>query len=356
MSKLLSIIIPTYNMAVLLPRCLDSLVSAKNADKIEAMVVNDGSKDNSLEVARTYEARYPDTVTVIDKPNGNYGSTINAALPVAKGKYIKVLDSDDWFDTTALDAFVESLSTLEVDMAITHFSQIGPNVTEVIRYNTMGREPYEYGKVYHMDDILPDGYIRFFLMHAITYLTQLLRDINYRQTEGISYTDTEWASFPTYFAQSIVFFDINLYQYNMDRDGQTMDPAVVLKSIPQLLRITDSLTDYYAQNIDKATVARQPFLKKYMENRYRIMYKLFLLDMPRKDFDSEHFAVIEKKLQVACERYNFHPRLYPDNKILHIDYIRYWQKHHKRWPVWFEKLNQVVDVVAKWFYVKFFRS
>ena len=62
-----------------MPRCLDSLVSAKNADKIEAMVVNDSSKDNSLEVARTYEARYPDTVTVIDKPNGNYGSTINAA-------------------------------------------------------------------------------------------------------------------------------------------------------------------------------------------------------------------------------------------------------------------------------------
>ena len=125
MSKLLSIIIPTYNMAALLPRCLDSLVSAKNADKIEAMVVNDGSKDNSLEVARTYETRYPDTVTVIYKPNGNYGSTINAALPVAQGKYVKILDSDDWFDTTALDAFVELLSTLDVDMAITHFSQIG---------------------------------------------------------------------------------------------------------------------------------------------------------------------------------------------------------------------------------------
>lgn len=62
MSKLLSIIIPTYNMAALLPRCLDSLVSAKNASQIEAMVVNDGSKDNSLEVARDYESRYPDDV------------------------------------------------------------------------------------------------------------------------------------------------------------------------------------------------------------------------------------------------------------------------------------------------------
>ena len=95
-SKLLSIIIPTYNMAELLPRCLDSLVTAQGADAtLEAVVVNDGSKDNSLAVAQDYQKRYPNIITVIDKPNGNYGSTINAALPVAKGKYVKVLDSDD---------------------------------------------------------------------------------------------------------------------------------------------------------------------------------------------------------------------------------------------------------------------
>lgn len=343
-------------MAALLPRCLDSLVNAKKANQIEAMVVNDGSKDNSLEVAHSYETRFPDIVTVIDKLNGNYGSTINAALPIAKGKYVKILDSDDWFDTAALDAFVESLSLLDVDMAITHFSQIGPTFTEVVRYNTMGREPYTYGKVYQLDDILPDGYIRSFLMHALTYRTQLLRDMGYQQTEGISYTDTEWAAFPSYFAKSIVFFDINLYQYNMDRDGQTMDPAVILKSIPQLLKISDSLIGYYSNNIKKATAIRQAFLKKYMENRYRLMYKLFLLDMPRKDFDAAYFTEVESKLQAECERYDFHPHLYPDNKILHVDYIQFWRKHHKRWPLWFEKFNQFVDTVARWFYVKFFRS
>lgn len=356
MPKLLSIIIPTYNMAALLPRCLDSLVSAKNADQIEAMVVNDGSKDNSLEVARTYEARYPDTVTVIDKPNGNYGSTINAALPIAQGKYVKILDSDDWFDTAALDAFVESLSLLDVDMSVTHFSQIGPTVTEVVRYNTMGREPYTYGKVYQLDDILPDGYIRSFLMHALTYRTQLLRDMGYRQTEGISYTDTEWAAFPSYFAKNIVFFDINLYQYNMDRDGQTMDPAVILKSIPQILKISDSLISYYEQNIDRVSEKRREYLKRYMTNRYRLTYKLFLLDMPRKDFDVEYFTEVEKKLFSECEKFDFHPHLYPDNKILHVDYIQYWRKHHKRWPLWFERFNHFVDTVARWFYVKFFRS
>lgn len=356
MPKLLSVIIPTYNMAALLPRCLDSLVKSNNADQIEAMVVNDGSKDNSLEVARDYESRYPDVVTVIDKPNGNYGSTINAALPVAKGKYVKILDSDDWFDTKALDQFLGQLRSLEVDMAVTHFSQIGPNVTEVVRYNTMGKEPYQYGKVYQLDDILPDGYIRSFLMHALTYRTQLLRNIGYKQTEGISYTDTEWAGFPVYYAKTIVFFDINLYQYNLDRDGQTMDPAVILKSIPQLLKISDSLINYYKENVNKVSDSKKVFLKRYMTNRYRLMYKLFLIDMPRKDFDVAYFTEVETKLHSECEQYDFHPLLYPDNKVIHVDYIKYWRKHHKRWPLWFEKFNHMVDVVAKWFYVKFFRS
>ncbi|MBR6929049.1 MAG: glycosyltransferase [Bacteroidales bacterium] len=343
-------------MSTLLPRCLDSLVNAQNADQIEAMVVNDGSKDNSLEVARSYEVRYPGIVTVIDKPNGNYGSTINAALPVAKGKYVKILDSDDWFDSHALDLFVDALTSLDVDIAVTHFSQIGPKVTEIVRYNTMGREPYQYGKVYQLDDILPDGYIRFFLMHSITYRTQLLRDMNYRQTEGISYTDTEWACFPTYFAQSIVFFDINLYQYNLCREGQTMDPVVILKSTHQLLKIQDSLIDFYARNINQVSETRKAFLKQYMENRYRLTYKLFLLDIPRKDFDVNYFTELEKKLHSECEQYGFQPRLYPENKILHLDCIRYWRRHHKRLPLWLEKINSCVDVIVKWFYVKLLRS
>ena len=79
MSKLLSIIIPTYNMAALLPRCVDSLVQAKNIDALDILIVNDGSKDNSLQVAREWEKKCPTSIRVIDKPNGNYGSTINAA-------------------------------------------------------------------------------------------------------------------------------------------------------------------------------------------------------------------------------------------------------------------------------------
>lgn len=355
--KLLSIIIPTYNMEALLPRCLDSLVSAKHADQLDVLVVNDGSKDNSSEVGHTYEKKYPGIVTVVDKPNGNYGSTINAGLPLAKGLYVKVLDSDDWFDTEALDRFLGILEQTDSDMVISHFTQRWPKgICEVVKYNTMGREPYEYGHIYDLDSVLKDGHIRFFLMHALTYRTKLLRDINYRQTEGISYTDTEWACFPTFHANTICFTDINLYQYNLDRDGQTMAPEVILKCLPQLDKVNDSMLQYYRNNKEALSEVRAAWMKQYFENRLRIYYKLYLLDMPRQDFRQEQLKTVDEKYLPLMQELNLNPRLYPENKIIRCEYISYWHRHGKRWPVWFEQFNHMVDAVIKWAYVKWIRK
>ena len=353
--KLLSIIIPTYNMATLLPRCLDSLASAEQADLLDVLVVNDGSKDNSLQVAQDYAWRYPGVVRVIDKPNGNYGSTINAALPVAVGKYVKVLDSDDWFDTSALDELLSAIASLDADILHTPFTQIGATTCEVYRYNTMGREPYEYGKLYELDAILPDGYIRFFLMHALAYRTELLRGIGYRQTEGISYTDTEWSCYPTFYAKTIVFLDINLYQYNLDREGQTMAPEVLMRSVRQLQTVTDAMLDYYEARKADLSEVRARWMEQYYINRLRILYKIYLLDMPRADFNPADLEAMDAKYTPICERNGWQINLYPENKILRTEYIAYWHKHHRRWPLWYERFNHCVDVVVKWLYVKLFR-
>lgn len=355
--KLLSIIIPTYNMADLLPRCLDSLVKAQHADTLDVLVVNDGSKDNSSAVGHQYEAQYPGIVRVIDKPNGNYGSTINAALPVATGKYIKVLDSDDWFDTQALDEMLLCLGKQDADMVITHFTQLGANGSrEVVRYNTMGREPYIYNKVYDLDDVLKDRYIRFFLMHALAYRTDLLRQTGYRQTEGISYTDTEWASLPVFHAKTILFLNLNVYQYNLDRAGQTMAPEVIMKSLPQLEKVTDRMLDYYRTHRSTLSPIRAAFMKQYFENRLRILYKLYLLDMPRRDFRAEDLQRLDDKLTPVCAELDLHPRLYPENKLLRIDYIAYWHRHHRRWSPCLEYLNHTLDILMRWLYVRLFRQ
>lgn len=90
MNKILTIIIPTYNMEKYLRRCLDSLIIDEEGMKqLEVLVINDGSKDSSSQIAHEYQDKYPDTYRVIDKENGNYGSCINIGLKEAKGKYVK---------------------------------------------------------------------------------------------------------------------------------------------------------------------------------------------------------------------------------------------------------------------------
>jgi hypothetical protein len=267
-----------------------------------------------------------------------------------------VLDSDDWFDTHALDALVSRLQQLDVDMVVTHFSQLGPgSAKEVIRYNTMGKEPYTYDQVYGVDEVLKDGYIRFFLMHALTYRTSLLREIEYKQTEGISYTDTEWATIPVFHATTICFLDLNVYQYNLDREGQTMAPAVLMKSIPQLEKVNDRLVQYYREHQKNLTQTRADWMKQYYENRIRILYKIYLLDMPRGDFKADDLARLDDKLSTICQQLGLSPKLYPENKLLRIEYIAYWHRHHDRWPIWLEKINHLMDIVVKWLYVRLFR-
>ena len=94
MEKLISIIVPVYNAERTLHRCVTSLVE-QSYPNIEILLVNDGSKDASLEMCRGYEWQ-DSRIRVIDKPNGGVSSARNAGLDVARGEYIMFCDSDDW--------------------------------------------------------------------------------------------------------------------------------------------------------------------------------------------------------------------------------------------------------------------
>ena len=345
-------------MAQLLPRCLDSLLASGAREAFEAIVVNDGSKDDTLQVALRYRDANPDCVRVIDKPNGNYGSTINAALPQAEGKYVKILDADDWFEPAALAKFVKELSGTDADMVVTHFTQIHPKgVKELAKYNLYGKEPYEYGKVYDLDKVLSDGYIRFFLMHSLTYKRQMLLDSGYRQTEGCSYTDLEWDVYPLFYAKDIVFFDTNLYQYNLDREGQTMDPKVLSRSLDQLGRVTENILAYYEDfPREQLSPERKAFLDQFYRNRIRLMAKSYLLDLPRDMFDAQEFAHVDEKLHDHMEKLSLEPlKLFPANKIIRVDAYKYWKKNHSRFPKALEVVNSVADKIMTALYRLLFR-
>ena len=84
--KTLSISVAAYNMEKLIRQNLDSFVSSKYADEIEVLVIDDGSKDSTADIAREYEQKYPDTVRLITQDNSGPGSTVNRGMDNATGK------------------------------------------------------------------------------------------------------------------------------------------------------------------------------------------------------------------------------------------------------------------------------
>ena len=134
--KLLSVVIPTYNMQTFLCRCLDSITHNNVPDSLEIIVVNDGSTDNSLAIMQEYADKRPDIVNIINKPNGHYGSCINAALKIATGKYFRILDADDWFDTDGLIELLGELRKADADIAVSAYKK--HRKTRSISYKAKG--------------------------------------------------------------------------------------------------------------------------------------------------------------------------------------------------------------------------
>ncbi len=97
MEKLLTISIAAYNVEGYIRNTLDSLIVPEILDKLEVFIVDDGGNDNTLQIAREYESKYPETFHAVHKENGGYGSTVNYSIAHATGKYFKLLDGDDWY-------------------------------------------------------------------------------------------------------------------------------------------------------------------------------------------------------------------------------------------------------------------
>ncbi len=112
---LLSIILPVYNVEAFLRQSLDSIFRQKNNCQCEVIIVNDGSTDNSLSIAREYEKRY-NNLKVIDKANEGVSATRNKGLDEAKGDYVFFMDADDLLHPQALDIILPRLKQASPDI------------------------------------------------------------------------------------------------------------------------------------------------------------------------------------------------------------------------------------------------
>ncbi len=305
-------IVPTYNMEKYLSYCLDSFFIQKNRDKIEVIIVNDGSKDKSLEIAQKYVSQASDIFKIIDKRNGNYGSCINAALPVATAKYVKVVDADDSVDTDNLDEFISFLCENDVDLALSDFVLVDENRTVSKKIS------YDFGQNrMSMKQICVTDKFKDMEMHAVTYRRELLLNSAYRQTEGISYTDQQWIFTPMATVRSVGIFNKPVYKYLVGRAGQTIDPVVKFKKIADRTKyVLDMVIQY-----DRLYPQVAPEIKDYLDARLRPnvqdIYLTYFTNLSKVD-SSVIYRFDKEFKQASPIIYNYIGQLNP--------HIRLWRK------------------------------
>lgn len=241
MDKILTISIASYNVEKYLNTCLDSLVAAKNIDLLDIIVVDDGSKDLTSEIAQDYVRKYPNSVSLIKKENGGYGTTVNASLKKARGKYFKLLDADDWVMTEELDKLVDLLKKIETDVVVSYYSKgSGESDSEIVDVKNV-----QLNKEYSIIDLNP---IPTLGMWALTYKTKVLKDSKLELPGRLFYTDQIFCTIPFSVAKTIVFVPYNIYFYRIGRDGQSVSRESRIKNIDNTLHICTMLSEYIAQN------------------------------------------------------------------------------------------------------------
>ena len=286
---------------------LDSLVNARNIGKAEIIIVNDGSKDGTLKIARGYEERLPDVVKVIDKPNGHYGSCINAALEIAAGRYFRILDADDWMDTAALEAFIDKLESCDADLVVTRRVEVETTFDGKQIYTASHIEGIEYDRVYDAREFVIREHSSGceFNMHSMTYKTGILRKANLRLPEGICYTDLLYCLVPLDRTNTLVMFDLKLYHYRLARPGSSTDRRSVRRNLTHIATVLAKMLEY----MDKNKTSNEAI----NANRKRFVSEatdIFIESLFGKRFISRKDYALVSKIIGGLKKHNISNRLF----------------------------------------------
>lgn len=241
MNKVLTISIAAYNVENYIEEALDSLVSSKYIEELEIFVIDDGGKDNTLLIAKKYAEKFPNSVFPIHKENGGYGSTVNYSMRNATGKYFKLLDGDDWFNTDELDKLIEKMKITSSDVIITPYlygsDRDNMQISEYSNSFKIGKEI----KISEINNLCKIG------MWALAYKTEVLRISNMTLPEKLFYTDQIFCTIPFAFANTIQYFDYPIYSYRLGREGQSVSRESRIKNIKMTLDICEMLSEFVAK-------------------------------------------------------------------------------------------------------------
>lgn len=283
----LSVIIPCYNSEAYMVRAVDSALGSATDTDVEVIIVDDGSSDGTGSLAEEYARRLPERIVAVRQENRGHGGAVNSGLAVARGEYVKVLDSDDWFDADAYGRLLAALRGFAregkpVDMVVVNFvyEKEGSRRKKTMRY----RGTFPTGRVFTWDESGLFGLTRYLLMHSVVYRAEVVRESGLRLPEKTFYVDNLFVAVPMPYVRTLCYLDENLYRYYIGRADQSVNETVMIKRIDQQLWVNYLMLD----NLLSARV-ESPKLREAMLHYFEIITAISSVMLIRKG-DEEAYA------------------------------------------------------------------
>ena len=305
MQKLLTIVVPVYKVEAYINKCLDSLViDPELMEKMDVLIINDGTPDNSAIMSREYVKRYPNTFRQIDKDNGGHGSVWNLGVKEAYGKYTKFLDSDDWLEN--LDIMIRKLEGTDADMVITSCIAHCPG-NELWKLEI---KDMEFDRVYDADrfDWLGNrSHGNYIFHHCAIYKTEMFRQYLPLFLEKQPYDDVILGAASIIGAKTLVAWDLEVYQYLMDREGQSISLEVQRRNIHAKIKVQQSTIAFIKSHpiTDLSSTKRAYFAVK-LPRLYCFGHRTLLDLLPYRDakrYSKEWDNWVKRKNPQMCPRW-----------------------------------------------------
>ena len=266
--KLLTVTVPCYNSQDYMEACVDSLLVG--GDRVEIIIIDDGSKDNTGAIADRYAREYPNIVRVIHQENGGHGEGINQGILHATGTYFKVVDSDDCVSGD-FPAFLDKLEECErqggVDLMMTNYYYVHSDGIGDRSINFSNALPE--GKVFTWKDTKRFRIHQVISIHSATFRTEAMRKWKQPLPKHTFYEDNLMIAQTLPFVQRMCYMNVDLYRYTIGREGQSVQESVLKKRYDHQVRVSGRC--FMACHLDELTEAKH---KRYMKHMAFMMFAM----------------------------------------------------------------------------------
>lgn len=285
-----SVIVPIYNVEKYLEKCINSLLS-QTLEDIQIILVNDGSKDNSGNIAKEYEKNNKDRVIYVEKENGGLSDARNYGLKYATGDFIAFLDSDDYIEKNAYEEMYNKAIEENADYVECDFIWEFPNKIRVDK-----QYPYKNKK-----EML--SFVRVVAWNKLIK-RQLITDNNLEFPKGLRYEDVEFTYKLIPFINKFTYVDKPFIHY-VQREGSIAN--VQNERTAEIFTVLDNVIEFYKKN---------NIYEKYRDELEYNYARYLLCSSLKRMCKIKDKTIREKLLTESWERLNLNFPNWKENVIL----------------------------------------